>query len=98
MVQKWDEPLALAPWDVPPDPDRIERWRLQARDVPRLGITVGRNIYSSSPICITPKDLATHMQVIGSTNVGKSYFLEGIIKTLIMQGHGVCVIDPHGDL
>jgi hypothetical protein len=25
-------------------------------------------------------------------------YSEGIIKNLIMQGHGVCVIDPHGDL
>jgi hypothetical protein len=38
------------------------------------------------------------MQVVGSTGLGKSYFLEGIIKNLIMQGHGVCLIDPHGDL
>jgi hypothetical protein len=38
------------------------------------------------------------MQVLGSTGLGKSYFLEGIIKSLIEQGHGLCLIDPHGDL
>src|SRR5207247_1298668 len=35
---------------------------------------------------------------VGATGVGKSFFLEGIIKSIIMQGHGVCLIDPHGDL
>src|ERR1022692_1630699 len=38
------------------------------------------------------------MHVVGATNVGKSFFLEGIIKQLIVQGHGICLLDPHGDL
>src|SRR5439155_12677015 len=36
--------------------------------------------------------------VVGATGVGNSYFLEGILKTLILLGYGMCVIDPTGDL
>lgn len=38
------------------------------------------------------------MHVLGATNVGKSFFLEGILKQLILHRHGICLIDPHGDL
>lgn len=38
------------------------------------------------------------MHVLGGTGVGKSFFLQLLIKELILAGHGVCVIDPHGDL
>ena len=40
----------------------------------------------------------THMQVIGSSGSGKSYFLEHMIRRDILAGRGVCVIDPHGEL
>ncbi|HCP80399.1 MAG TPA: hypothetical protein DIT67_01965, partial [Octadecabacter sp.] len=40
----------------------------------------------------------THMQVIGSSGSGKSYFLEHLIRRDIVSGRGVCVIDPHGEL
>src|SRR5215213_86740 len=94
----WDEPLAVARWDYPTDPERFEKKRLAIRDAPAFGIQVGRNLTNNLPVHITPKQLSTHMQVLGSTGLGKSYFIEGIIKSLILQGHGVCVIDPHGDL
>jgi len=38
------------------------------------------------------------MHVVGSSGVGKSFFLAGVIMSLIRQGHGLCVLDPHGDL
>ena len=38
------------------------------------------------------------MHVIGSTGVGKSFFVEGVMKSLILKGQGICPIDPHGDL
>jgi len=40
----------------------------------------------------------THMQVIGSSGSGKSFFLEHLIRRDIVSGRGVCVIDPHGEL
>lgn len=47
---------------------------------------------------IKRKDRARHMYFIGKSGVGKSKLLELLIKGDIEGGHGVCVIDPHGDL
>ncbi|PKL72071.1 hypothetical protein CVV26_03060 [Candidatus Kuenenbacteria bacterium HGW-Kuenenbacteria-1] len=47
---------------------------------------------------IKRKDRRRHMYVIGKSGVGKSNFLELLIRQDIAYGHGVCIIDPHGDL
>lgn len=62
------------------------------------GIHLGQNLLEDGDLYITPKELSTHMHVLGGTGVGKSKFLELTIKELIMRGHGLCLIDPHGDL
>ena len=45
-------------------------------------------------------DLSTHMQVLGSTKRGKSWFLKSLAWQIITNPdqHGLIVIDPHGDL
>lgn len=43
-------------------------------------------------------DRRRHLYVIGKSGVGKSKFLELMIRQDIAYGHGVCVIDPHGEL
>ncbi len=100
--------MAKYRWDEMPPPTRLEEqedpkeyWarRLkQARETPANGIRLGKNLQTQLPIFITPEQLNTHMHVVGATNVGKSYFLEGMMKQLIQGGHGICLIDPHGDL
>lgn len=46
-----------------------------------------------------PQDVReTHMQVLGGSRMGKSYFLEHMIRQDIINGSGVCVIDPHGEM
>ncbi len=50
------------------------------------------------PVCIQQKDRMRHMYTIGKTGTGKSEFLIEMIKQDIADGHGVCVIDPHGEL
>jgi len=97
-VINWDDPLPKAAWDEPQDPDRFERRRQQIRHTPADGIRLGTHLKTREPVFITPDQLKTHMHVLGGTGVGKSYFLEGLIKTLILHGQGVCLIDPHGDL
>lgn len=47
---------------------------------------------------IKRRDRARHMYVIGKSGSGKSKMQELLIKNDIESGHGVCVIDPHGDL
>ncbi len=39
-----------------------------------------------------------HTYVIGKTGSGKTTLLRNLILQLILQGHGVGLIDPHGDL
>ncbi len=43
-------------------------------------------------------DRRRHLYVVGQTGTGKSGFLENMINQDIANGHGVAVIDPHGDL
>ena len=43
-------------------------------------------------------DRRRHVYIIGKTGTGKSYLLQDMAKQDIAAGHGVCVIDPHGDL
>lgn len=47
---------------------------------------------------IKTDDRRRHMYLIGKTGMGKSTVLENMIIQDIQAGHGVCVIDPHGDL
>src|SRR3989338_3178621 len=43
-------------------------------------------------------DRRRHMYVVGKSGVGKSKLLELMIRQDIAYGHGLCLIDPHGDL
>ncbi len=43
-------------------------------------------------------DRRRHMYVVGKSGVGKSKFLELLIRQDIAFGHGLCLIDPHGEL
>lgn len=47
---------------------------------------------------LDPGTRSMHMQVMGNTGSGKSHFLRHMIQQDIIAGHGVCVIDPHGEL
>ena len=47
---------------------------------------------------IKTNDRRRHMYLVGKTGVGKSTTLENMIYQDIQNGHGLAVIDPHGDL
>jgi energy-coupling factor transporter ATP-binding protein EcfA2 len=49
-------------------------------------------------VCIPAMLRKTHLHLIGRSGKGKSTVLEHIIMHDIEQGHGVAVLDPHGDL
>jgi hypothetical protein len=46
----------------------------------------------------TLEDRFRHVFIIGQTGTGKSTFMETMILQDIRAGHGVAVIDPHGEL
>src|SRR5919106_185762 len=43
-------------------------------------------------------DRRSHMYIIGKTGVGKSTLLETLIQHDLRVGHGLALLDPHGDL
>lgn len=49
-------------------------------------------------VCIQRDDRRRHIYSIGRTGMGKSVFMENQVYQDIVNGEGVCVIDPHGDL
>lgn len=43
-------------------------------------------------------DRRAHMYMIGKTGSGKSTLLETLVRQDIRAGHGLALLDPHGDL
>ncbi|HEY4474538.1 MAG TPA: type IV secretion system DNA-binding domain-containing protein [Candidatus Paceibacterota bacterium] len=43
-------------------------------------------------------DRRRHLYVVGKSGVGKSKLLELLVRQDIAYGHGLCFIDPHGDV
>jgi energy-coupling factor transporter ATP-binding protein EcfA2 len=50
------------------------------------------------PVGISAVDQRQHIYVIGKTGSGKTTLLRNMIIQHIVKGHGVGLIDPHGDL
>ena len=50
------------------------------------------------PFGIAAVDERQHLYIIGKTGTGKTTLLRNLILQHIALGHGVGVIDPHGDL
>ena len=47
---------------------------------------------------IKQADRRVHMYLIGKTGVGKSTLLETMLRQDVAAGHGLALLDPHGDL
>lgn len=52
----------------------------------------------ATPFGIKRKDRRAHMYILGKTGTGKSTLLETLIRQDISSGHGLALLDPHGDL
>ena len=51
-----------------------------------------------SPVSISLPDRRQHLYIIGKTGSGKTTLLRNLIVQHLAAGHGVGLIDPHGDL
>ena len=54
--------------------------------------------YEGKALWLPEETRETHLHVMGGSRMGKSYFLEHMIRQDIINGSGVCVIDPHGEM
>lgn len=63
-------------------------------------ILIGENRYLGFPtkIHMLPVDRKQHMYIVGQTGTGKTTLLKTMILSDMKAGHGLAVIDPHGDL
>ena len=68
--------------------------------IPTKGLYLGKSKYRGVErgIYMSLEDRRRHTYIIGKTGTGKSEFLKDLALQDIEAGHGVAVIDPHGDL
>lgn len=69
-------------------------------NLPEEGILIGHNQHRGvkQEVRIKNDDRFRHFYVIGQTGTGKSSVLQVMIRQDLKLGHGICVIDPHGQL
>lgn len=69
-------------------------------EMPDEGIILGENIYrgETKEVKIKRDDRRRHTYIIGKSGVGKSKLIASMAIQDILNGDGVCVLDPHGDL
>lgn len=69
-------------------------------NLPREGIILGKNVYRGEETLVRLRDddRRRHLYTVGQTGTGKTALLQELIRQDVEAGHGVAVIDPHGDL
>jgi type IV secretory pathway TraG/TraD family ATPase VirD4 len=61
-------------------------------------MNLGKDFSTGNDISLSTDALRRHVYIIGKSGVGKSALLEHLALTLIEEGYGVGLLDPHGDL
>ena len=69
-------------------------------NIPTSGLYLGKSAYRGiqRSVYMELDDRRRHAYIIGKTGVGKSVLLKDMVTQDIRNGHGVAVIDPHGDV
>lgn len=69
-------------------------------DLPRSGVLIGHSSFRGEehPVYVTDEDRRRHIYVVGQTGTGKTTLLSSMLIEDIKNGHGVSIIDPHGDV
>ena len=64
------------------------------------GAVLGDNIHLGQirPVALNADQRSRHTYIIGGTGTGKSTLLLNLIHQDLEAGHGVAILDPHGDL
>ena len=92
------------------DPYTEDLARVRSRELPaplslkktdaKFDVTFGTNNYGGEelPIGLTLEQRQKHMYLIGKTGMGKTTLLKNAIYQDMVNGKGLAVFDPHGDL
>ncbi len=85
---------------APPPPELPVYQQIDPREVSFIGRTNYEAPLESKKYIfgIRRKDRRRHVYIVGKSGVGKSKLLELMARQDIAYGHGVCLIDPHGDV
>ncbi len=69
-------------------------------NLPTSGLLLGRVDYrgTKQDVFIKEADRRRHLYIIGKSGTGKSVYIANLAIQDIQQGHGVAIVDPHGDL
>ncbi len=92
--------LPLASTETPNIRWLMARKAAPPTNLPKEGLLVGFTEYrgQKTDVFLRQEDRMRHMYVIGKSGSGKSEFIANLAAQDIKAGHGVCIIDPHGDL
>jgi len=81
------------------------RWQKAKRlagpdNLPSEGVILGKNVFRGveKTVRIKTDDRRRHIYTIGKTGTGKTTWMQNLALQDIINGEGVCVIDPHGDM
>jgi hypothetical protein len=85
---------------APPPPELPVYGRTPATDISFIGRTnyVAALEEKKFLFGIKRMDRKRHLYAVGKGGVGKSKFIELLIRQDIAQGHGLCLLDPYGDI
>ncbi len=85
---------------APPPPELPVFGRVEPEDVSFIGKTnyVASLEEKKFIFGIKRIDRRRHLYIIGKSGVGKTKLLELFIRQDVTYGHGLCLIDPHGDV
>lgn len=85
---------------APPPPDLPIYGQIDPADISFFGRTNYEAGLESKKFIfgIKRRDRRRHFYAVGKSGVGKSKFLELLIRQDITFGHGLCLMDPHGDV
>jgi len=83
---------------------RLTRHSFRTKAAPatvnRNGLVIGNNEHAgqSRPIALSEEQRLRHTHIVGVSGTGKSTLLMQMLVQDMGQGHGLAVLDPHGDL
>lgn len=105
LILNTEEMASLYHFPLPTTETPNIQWLLAKKapapvNTPTEGLLLGTNTFRgvTKMIHLKKEDRRRHVYIVGKSGVGKSVLIGNMAKQDVINGEGVCVIDPHGDL